>query len=356
VLVFFQSRNEAGMTDSIEIHFQGEPIFDMPIRRRCQIGKFIRLWRKGENEFRAAAELPKLLHGHNGRLIANQAELDLALAEFLATLRTHVAFTAYTVTRLDICWQIAAPARDVILALQWARHPATRRTPTLMPDGAQCVYGSDRSSWHLVLYEKAAGILRMELRLTGRPLRQAVDVSKPLEFGKLWRVLQAALAPLTPIRLPEENRHSFACCVAKLPPDHRADSLANYRTGRTPRAYASFAAEVAENAIRGTGFRLANLVGSDGSPPAAVHAPAPNPRGKGRRFNGGKLPVPSPSLPAGTTSTMPTEADADSPHIAGWHRNGTPIYRGTKAEWPEHIRAAFNPISGQSRPKHECVK
>ncbi len=328
------------MTDSIEIRFQGEPTFDVPLRRRCQIGKHVRLWFYGDGEFRAAAELPKLLHGHNGRLIANQAELDLALAEFLSLLKAKVKFTAYTISRLDLCWQIAAEAKDVILALQWLKHPKTKRTPTIMPDGAQCVYGSDRSGWHLVLYRKAAGVLRMELRLRGRPLRQSVDGAAPLEFVKLWRVLQAALAPLTPIRLPEENRHSFARCTAKLPPEHRAAFLADYRQGRTPRQFSTFAAEVAEHAIGSSGFRLANLVGADGQPPPPCHAPAPKPRGRGRRFSGGKPPAATLPPTTTTSTSAPTETpDADKPHLTGWLRNGTPIYRGTVGEWHEHIQA-----------------
>ncbi len=272
------------MVDTIAIRFQGEPTCYMPERRRCEVSKHVRLWFDGDGEFRAEAELPKLVYGHNGRIIANQEELVAALDVFLDALRTKVAFTAYSVTRLDICWQIAAPAREIILALQWLRHPNTRRMPTIMPDGAQCVYGSDRSGWHLVLYEKAKGILRMELRLRGRPLRQLVDVAEPLEFGKLWRVLQAALAPLTPIRLPVESKHSFACCTAKLPPEHRAAFLADYRQGRSPRQFAVFAGKVSEMAIRDTSFRLTNLVGENGEPPAPCHAPAPKPRGSGRRF------------------------------------------------------------------------
>lgn len=38
---------------------------------------------------------------------------------------------------------------------------------------------------------------------------------------------------------------------------------------------------------------------------------------------------------------MPDFADLnpDTPHLAGWTRNGTPIYRGTQAEWRKYYTA-----------------
>ena len=42
--------------------------------------------------------------------------------------------------------------------------------------------------------------------------------------------------------------------------------------------------------------------------------------------------VPKRPLPA-----MPDYDGPDTPHLAGWHRDGTPIFQGTAAEWREHF-------------------
>ncbi len=48
-------------------------------------------------------------------------------------------------------------------------------------------------------------------------------------------------------------------------------------------------------------------------------------------------PAPAPDTRLAVDLGVP-EHD-DDPHLAGWHRGGTPIYRGTKAEWQAHIQA-----------------
>jgi hypothetical protein len=55
-----------------------------------------------------------------------------------------------------------------------------------------------------------------------------------------------------------------------------------------------------------------------------------------------KTAAPSPPLaPERRLPTMPDFADLrpDAPHLAGWHRNGTPIFQGSGAEWREHFAA-----------------
>ena len=346
------------MVDTVEIRFTGTAKTEIPLGKQQTLEKGVRLWHKGEGNFRAAAELPKLLYGYNGRLIADQEELTEAWHRFLAILRTKVEFTTFGITRLHPVWQWRKQAQEVILAFQWSRHPSAKSLPSMLAGGKEVAWGSKNSGWQLVLYGKAADVLRAELRLHGRPLARLADVNQPPDFGKVWIVLQAALAPLTDVKLPEEKRHSFAGCVAKLPPEHQAAFVANYKQGRTPRAVSTFAQEVSNAALAGIGFRVADLVGENGQPPPPCHAQPPKPRGPGRRWQrSDKTLVATPqaikaasaTLTLGTAQNAPTgkpdgkaaqpDADANKPHLAGWGRDGTPIFRGTVGEWQGRHRA-----------------
>jgi hypothetical protein len=42
--------------------------------------------------------------------------------------------------------------------------------------------------------------------------------------------------------------------------------------------------------------------------------------------------VPEPSMPDFD------DLNPDTPHLAGWHRNGEPVYQGTHAEWTRKMR------------------
>jgi hypothetical protein len=47
-----------------------------------------------------------------------------------------------------------------------------------------------------------------------------------------------------------------------------------------------------------------------------------------------------PTPPAPSISLDDAFPDADAPHLAGWLRDGTPIYHGTQGEWIKRIRCA----------------
>lgn len=86
---------------------------------------------------RVEADLPKLLFGHNGRLITTQAQLDCAFARLRQALQTvcqlaspHRGYhpgdlagdTATHCTRIDLAWQFDLAPAFVFLALRNAKH------------------------------------------------------------------------------------------------------------------------------------------------------------------------------------------------------------------------------------------
>ena len=69
--------------------------------------------------------------------------------------------------------------------------------------------------------------------------------------------------------------------------------------------------------------------------PAPPLAPEPN-LTSSQNYNEAPHPT-NPPLADRALPAMPDFDGPDAPHLAGWHRDGTPIFRGTQAEWREHF-------------------
>ena len=110
----------------------------------------LRLWSKYPNAItKIECELPKLLYGHNGRLIRNQSDLDRALMRldrvlhFLShPLEDQEAIGADLppvfkghICRVDVVWQFDYPVQTIREVLQDAKHPRIHGKPDLFGDG-----------------------------------------------------------------------------------------------------------------------------------------------------------------------------------------------------------------------------
>jgi hypothetical protein len=76
VSVFFRKTGGGGMVDTVKVWFIGTGRVPVPPRQKVTLRDGVRLYHDGMGTWKAEAELPKLLFGHNGRLISSQSELD----------------------------------------------------------------------------------------------------------------------------------------------------------------------------------------------------------------------------------------------------------------------------------------
>lgn len=132
-------------------------------------------------------ELPKLLYGHNGKLIPDQAALDEAIRRIGAILRHFTLLppgsdcSAHhidlgSVSRIDLLWQYDAPITSIRNVLQNCKVDGVRKKPTIY-GGRNVVipgtylgvkaYDKLRESGGIVSPSSATKACRFEFKITG---------------------------------------------------------------------------------------------------------------------------------------------------------------------------------------------
>jgi hypothetical protein len=265
------------MVDTVKIEFNGVAKIDIPPRKRLTLTNGARLWYDGIATFRAEAELPKLLWGHNGRLITNQEDLDASLELLRSSLQKYVEFSSWQFVRIDLCWQFNTDAKAVILAHQWTCLPGIRKRPTVFDGGKQISWRGGRSRVVLKMYQKSSSpigesktVLRVELTLAGAGLRCRINPSVPLRFDTLWKAFRGELIKLPAPRVPERRKHSFAEIIAALAPECQKMGLLIYQAGRTAQSVSNFEKQVGTACLQRIVWDWGTKLPSD-HPPIAVH-------------------------------------------------------------------------------------
>jgi len=253
------------MVDTLKVRTFGTPRTDVPTGRRVTLPNGVRLHYDGCGTIKAEAELPKLLWGHNGCLIANQRELDAGVSRFRDILAEQLDFTSWELVLLDLVWQFETRPADVILAHQWLRFPGVRAFPSLLCGGKEIAWRGSRLA--LKFYEKASGVLRVELRLAGKQLRKRIDGKAPLNFAELYQVFRAEVLKLATVRLPEARKHSLAEIVATVPAEFQNDPIITYQQGRTVRAVSRFKRDVSMARLKTVDWNLGELLPANHPPP-----------------------------------------------------------------------------------------
>lgn len=254
------------MVDTIKFRFTGTPIADVPARRRFNLpGGHVRFWHDGEGICKVEAELPKLLYGHNGHLLSSQVEIDASVARLREVLFQIVKFESWQLVLIDLVWQFQTRTAEVILAHQWQRFPGVRSLPTIF-----C--GGKAISWRgaklvLKFYQKADGVLRVELRLAGEQLRKRINNDAPLNFAELYQVFRAEVLKLSPVQLPEARKHSTAEIIAALPTEFQNGAILTYQQGRKARAVCGFKRDVSIARVQRVGWNLRELLPAENPPP-----------------------------------------------------------------------------------------
>lgn len=256
------------MVDTVKVRFTGTPRDQVSDRRRLILADGVRFYHDGFGNCKAEAELPKLLWGHNGHLISNQAELDASVARFRSILSQQAEFSSWQFVLIDLVWQFQTRTVDVILAHQWLRFPNVRSLPTLFCGGKSISWRGARRG--LKFYDKADGVLRVELRLAGEQLRKRITEDTPLNFAQLYQVFREEVLKLQPIQLPEARKHSTAEIIATLPLEFQNGAILAYQQERTARAVNGFKRDVSVARVKRVGWNLRELLPAD-YPPPPVH-------------------------------------------------------------------------------------
>jgi len=269
-LVFFLTTEGRQMIDTLKVRFSGTPPSTMPVRRRVELAGGVRFWHDGMGNCKAEAELPKLLWGHNSRLIVNQAELDASVERLRSILSQNKIYASREaeLVLIDLVWQFKARTDDVILAHQWQRFSGVRNLPSLLCGGKSIVWRGTRVG--LKFYRKADGVLRVELRLAGEQLRKRLNAVAPLNFAELYRVYRTELLKLEPLQLPEPRKHSTAEIIGAMPLEIQNRAILAYQQGRTARAVSGLKRDVTLARIKMVGWNLRDLLPAE-NPPPAVH-------------------------------------------------------------------------------------
>jgi hypothetical protein len=178
---------------------------------QCQIplpsGKFIRLWVDPTQSYltRVECSLPKLVYGHNGRLIDDQEELDRAMEQ----LREAVAKVAdvpdsgvWVPSRCDLVWQLGGmEAGKVIDVLAGFRFPGIQK-PAMHVAGQSVAWRGAKSRFMVSAYDKAkqlrveGDVLRIEVRLCGKVFRKRLGHRDWRNFADLYAVYREVILSL----------------------------------------------------------------------------------------------------------------------------------------------------------------
>lgn len=185
---------------------QGHPV---PLHRRLLVHKPTGLRAQGTEDMLDTFEvsLPKVLFGHNGKLLKSQCEIDAAIGEMHALMGQigELSDDLPEFKRVDFVWQFRGDPELFILAHQHARHNRIRRDVVRFEKGSLTWRGSDRS---VCIYDKCremfrvpGEVVRVEVRLRGRVLEQMLG-PKPvsrLNFGICYEVYRNMLLGFRPL-------------------------------------------------------------------------------------------------------------------------------------------------------------
>lgn len=164
---------------------------------------------------RIEASLPRLLFGHNGRLIHTQDQLDEALDK-LNDLASEVCFPADDqvqdhVSRADLVWQLRGNIAEFLAAHKNCRHKSIRK---LMGHYQGQGFYFQGQQLRVRFYDKRlkqhgqpGGVVRVEVQLFGNRLREAFSGFEwrkltSLSFWRCYEVYREIMCGFCPNPLP----------------------------------------------------------------------------------------------------------------------------------------------------------
>lgn len=197
------------------------------------------------------ASLPRVLYGHNGRVIASQAELNTAIETLRAYLQTFAEVPPLadwpTPARVDLPWQLdtvrqcGAPVASVLLAhaglsVPEIQEPAVRRRNSVSWKGCKreiFLYGKSRK------HRIGGSVLRAEIRLHRSEVTRWLPNSQWRDFSCLWHVFRVIMLKVPVIQAPRPGGGFPEAIGRAVPPEYHEKILAElaHKKPRTVRDY-----------------------------------------------------------------------------------------------------------------------
>ncbi len=209
-----------------------------------RIGRAIRAWPYDGGRLGAEFSLPKVLFGHNGRVLANQAEIDLALSEAaagLATLGDIGDLNQWSIKRVDIAWNFDQRALPIIMAHTAVRIPGIRSDCTLHRGGEGISWCGANSHRKITFYDKArqmhreGSVLRVEISLRSRQLLGCGLDRRWFRFDDLYAVYRGILSAIPPILKLRPARTIYDAIARE--PKETCDRVLGRLSHRSPSSY-----------------------------------------------------------------------------------------------------------------------
>lgn len=187
----------------------------------------------GSDIARVEASLPKLLWGHNGRLITSQAELEQGLTkiwEAANALAVVPPLSEWKLQRADLVWHFdGLGAERIVDALSAFRFPSVS-SPPMHQAGRSVTWRGARSRFMLVCYCKsrkshvAGDVLRIEVRLVGHELLRLHGADWQ-DFEELWRAYRRIVVRLPALPQSESGKAGWPEAAAQIVPVEKHELL-----------------------------------------------------------------------------------------------------------------------------------
>jgi hypothetical protein len=232
----------------------------------------------GESLEKAEFSLPKLLFGHNGRVLSSQREIDAALehaSHLLSEIATVPDVIDWDARRVDMAWNYAMSALPLILAHASLRVPGILHGATLHRAGEGVSWRGGKSHKMVTLYDKArrmrvaGSVLRAEVSLRSGQILRHLPGAEWRSFDSLYRVYRSLLSGIPAISRPLEAA-SFLQAIGLEAPETRNRILSRlaHKPGRSFRRYRQ-QVETAATQLERT-FSWSELL-PESAPPPAMH-------------------------------------------------------------------------------------
>lgn len=237
------------MLDTVTIRMSWPLTRRLPAGRKVTLQRGVKVWAGASGDFleRAEFSLPTLLHGHNGYVLENQQQIDVALengAAALAEISRPGSINDCQAWRADIAWNFDLEASPLILAHAALRLPGIHRGGTLYDGGQGVSWRGARSRFVVRLYNKSrqmhvpGSVLRAEVCLHGEQLVRRLPGTDWHNFNRLWEAFRNVLASIPTIQSPS-RASGWPEAVGKEPVEIRRRIMARlaHKPPRTFRRY-----------------------------------------------------------------------------------------------------------------------
>src|SRR5205807_5798030 len=185
----------------------------LPGRQKLSLVPGLKVWsdRSGEILEKAEFSLPKLLFGHNGRLLTSQSDIDAALALVSHRLKEIAVvpdLADWNPRRVDLVWNFDLAALPLIMAHAALRVPGIQSGATLHNGGQGVSWRGGKSHKMITLYDKArqmhvpGSALRGEVSLRAEQLLRYLPGESWHSFKLLYRTYRSLLATIPSIHTP----------------------------------------------------------------------------------------------------------------------------------------------------------